>query len=370
MLHPDFIRDAERILGCRIFNRYGDKTQVFSLYRNDDITRRMQHVQVVSRIGRNIGRLLALNEDLIEAIALGHDIGHTPFGHAGERFLSSLYRERTGLQFRHNVQSVRFLDRILDLNLSIQTLDGILCHNGRAIRGAVEPAWYRGSGDEIVQAFDAKYAQAAGGAGRSDLVPATLEGCVVRLADVLAYLEKDRLDAQLLGIDIAVPFGRNGLLGSGGEFVDMIVENLVASSYGRGYLRLDETFAEAIAQEKQMNYDRIYARQDAEEPYPQLEHMFRQLYERCVGDLERGDEASPIWRHHVSMMGSRDKAEAYLGDGADQLTVDYIASMTDDYFIDLYEFLFPDTLKLEYRSYFASARIPEEEAREDSNEAR
>lgn len=355
-LHPSFVRDAERILGCRIFNRYGDKTQVFSLYRNDDITRRMQHVQMVSRIGRNIGRLLNLNQDLIEAIALGHDIGHTPFGHAGERFLSELYRERTDRSFRHHVQSVRFLDRILDLNLSVQTLDGILCHNGRAVRGTVEPEWYAPDAQEALAAFGAKRRRAVEDAGRSDLVPGTLEGLAVRLADVLAYLEKDRQDARLLGIDVSLPFESNELLGSGGEFVDRVVANLAAGSYGRPYLHLDEAFADAIQHEKKTNYERIYARQDMEEPYPALRRMFRRVYEKCVTDLEKDDRRSPVWRHHASMIGSTEKAEAYLSeDGADQITVDYIASMTDDYFIDFHEHLFPGTVELEYRSYFAGA---------------
>lgn len=356
LLRPNFVRDAERIMDCRIFSRYGDKTQVFSLYRNDDITRRMQHVQRVSRTARNIGRLLKLNQDLIEAIALGHDIGHTPFGHAGERFLSTLYEERTGREFRHNVQSVRFLDRILHLNLSVQTLDGILCHNGRAVRGTLRPECY--NPDQAFREFDAKYAQAEAAPGRSELTPATLEGAVVRLADVLAYLEKDREDAKLLGIDVEVPFEANELLGSGSEFIERVAENLVAGSYGQPFLHLDEAFADAIQQEKQTNYERIYARQDTEGPYPELGRMFRRVYLRCVADLEKGDESSPVYRHHVSMVGGREAAESYLADGPDQLTVDYIASMTDDYFMDFHEHLFPGTVALEYRSYFSSAGLP------------
>jgi len=127
---PAFVRDTEKILHCPYYNRYGDKTQVFSLYKNDDITRRALHVQLVSRIARNIGRMLGLNTDLIEAIALGHDIGHTPFGHAGEKYLDLLSYANTGRHFLHNLQSVRVLDKIFNYNISLQTLDGILCHNG------------------------------------------------------------------------------------------------------------------------------------------------------------------------------------------------------------------------------------------------
>lgn len=123
---PVFVRDVEKIMHLPYYNRYADKTQVFSFKNNDDITRRAQHVQLVSRIARNIGSVLGLNLDLIEAIALGHDIGHTPFGHAGERFLSELYHNETNRYFNHNVHSARVLDTIFARNFTMQTLDGVL----------------------------------------------------------------------------------------------------------------------------------------------------------------------------------------------------------------------------------------------------
>ena len=115
-----FIRDVDKILHCPFYNRYADKTQVFSFYRNDDLTRRSLHVQLVSRIARTIGRALGLNLDLIEAIALGHDIGHTPFGHAGEEYLDRCLCEKTGRHFAHNLHSVRVLDGIFPYNITIQ----------------------------------------------------------------------------------------------------------------------------------------------------------------------------------------------------------------------------------------------------------
>ena len=118
---PAYVRDVEKIMHCPFYNRYADKTQVFSFYKNDDISRRALHVQLVSRIARNIGGVLGLNLDLTEAIALGHDIGHTPFGHAGERFLNELYHNRTNRYFNHNVHSVRVLDTLFCRNLSLQT---------------------------------------------------------------------------------------------------------------------------------------------------------------------------------------------------------------------------------------------------------
>ena len=130
LLRPPFIRDINKIIHCPYYNRYADKTQVFSFYKNDDISRRSLHVQLVSRIARTIGKALNLNLDLIEAIALGHDIGHTPFGHSGESFLDELYFTHTGRHFSHNIQSVRVLDKIFPYNISLQTLNGIASHNG------------------------------------------------------------------------------------------------------------------------------------------------------------------------------------------------------------------------------------------------
>ena len=136
---PVFIRDIETRLHLPLYNRYNDKTPVFSFYHNDDISRRGLHVQLVSRIARNIGSLLGLNTDLIEAIALGHDIGHTPFGHTGEHYLSELLHDATGKYFNHNVHSVRVLDHLYRRNLTLQTLDGIVCHNGEVELGEYRP---------------------------------------------------------------------------------------------------------------------------------------------------------------------------------------------------------------------------------------
>ncbi|MBQ2285425.1 MAG: HD domain-containing protein, partial [Clostridia bacterium] len=178
-------------MNCPYYNRYTDKTQVFSLYKNDDISRRALHVQLVSRIARNIGRLLGLNLDLIEAIALGHDMGHTPFGHAGESILSKLYHKRTGRFFNHNVHSVRVLDRIFHYNISLQTLDGILCHNGELELDEYRPS-NLSSFDEFDKIFEDCYTKDCSGM----LIPSTLEGCIVRISDIIAYLGKDRQDAE------------------------------------------------------------------------------------------------------------------------------------------------------------------------------
>ena len=133
-IRPNFYHDIDRIIHSMAYTRYVGKTQVFSFNSNDHVSNRMIHVQLVSKIARTIGRALKLNEDLIEAMALGHDIGHTPLGHTGEYILNDISLEYTNTMFNHNIEGVRvFKDLEKDgkgLNLTIQTLDGIMCHNG------------------------------------------------------------------------------------------------------------------------------------------------------------------------------------------------------------------------------------------------
>jgi dGTPase len=126
-IRPIFFRDIDRIIHSLVYTRYIDKTQVFSFTKNDHITHRVLHVQLVSKIARTIGRSLNLNEDLIEAIALGHDVGHSPFGHKGEKYLNNICKKEGIGYFCHNGQSVRVLKDLENLNISIQTLDRNTC---------------------------------------------------------------------------------------------------------------------------------------------------------------------------------------------------------------------------------------------------
>ena len=183
---PKFAKDIDRILYSPYYNRYTDKTQVFSLTKNDDITRRSLHVQLVSRIARTIGRALNLNLDLIEAIALGHDIGHTPFAHCGEVYLNELYHSHTGRFFNHNIHSARVLDRIFPLNLTLQTLSGIAGHNGE-----IELAEYHPVPMDSFEVFDAEIEKCYTVPGYANkLQPSTLEGNVISLT-FTAFQEVD-----------------------------------------------------------------------------------------------------------------------------------------------------------------------------------
>ena len=193
---PKFAKDIDRIMYSPYYNRYTDKTPVFSLVKNDDITRRSLHVQLVSRIARTIGRALNLNLDLIEAIALGHDIGHTPFAHSGEVFLNELYHKHTGRFFNHNIHSVRVLDKLFPLDLTLQTLVGIAGHNGE-----IELEEYRPVPMESFADFEKELEKCYTIPGYANKIqPSTLEGNVVRISDIIAYLGKDRQDAARMSM--------------------------------------------------------------------------------------------------------------------------------------------------------------------------
>ena len=362
---PAFVRDVEKVLHSPYYNRYTDKTQVLSFYRNDDITRRALHVQLVSRIARTIGRALGLNQDLIEAIALGHDLGHTPFGHAGESYLSGLIQNETGQGFYHNVHSVRVLDALFRRNLTLQALDGILCHNGELVYSDYQPNENKTT---TFADFDAKVASCIRDETLLDaLIPNTLEGCVVRISDMVAYLGKDRQDARrarLLHDNIAFSSERIGQ--ENAEIINNVTVNLVENSYGKPYLRMDREIAEELLTAKRENFAYIYRNEKVEYEYKaHIEPMFHAIYYRLLDDLTAKRQDAPVYRHHIEFVNENRRyyldmdnpANDYAGEEPNRIAADYIASMTDDYFVDLYHHLFPDgKYSIHYVSYFSEER--------------
>lgn len=351
---PAYVRDAEKIMNCPYYNRYADKTQVFSLYKNDDITRRALHVQFVSRIARNIGRMLGLNLDLIEAMALGHDIGHTPFGHAGEKYLAELYAENTGRVFLHNLQSIRVLDRIFHYNISMQTLDGILSHNGE-----IEMQEYVPQPLDGFEEFDEKFERCCTDrAYANSIMPSTLEGCVVRISDLIAYLGKDRQDAvkaNIISDDSA--FDSDSVIGSfNSVMINNLIVNVIENSYGKDRIILSREYFEALGKAKSDNYRLIYRSKEVAAPQEHIfKNMFAKMYKKLLDDVVSQNTSSPIFKHHIYFIGKWSKyyrGEDYSKTEPNQIVVDYIASMTDDYFIDLFSLLFPEEVTIEYKSYF------------------
>lgn len=354
-VRPAFVRDVEKILHLPVYNRYGDKTQVFSFYKNDDITRRGLHVQIVSRIARDLGAVLGLNVDLIEAIALGHDIGHTPFGHAGERFLSELLYNNTGRYFNHNVQSVRVLDTLYLRNLSLQTLDGILCHNGE-----FELKEYRPAPPITFDEFDKKVENCyVDKKAIEKLVPVTLEACVVRISDIIAYLGKDRQDARKAQkLDIDGKFSISEIGTNNSEIINNLTIDILEHSYRKDYLMLSETAFNALKAAKKENYEYIYKSEDLESKYNGIiKPMFKDIYDKMLSDVVSKNTKSVIYRHHIENIDTYykyyKKSVPYSETEPNQIVCDFIASMTDDYFIDLHDRLFPNSeYKIVYTSYF------------------
>ena len=345
LLRSAFARDIDKIVNIPAYNRYAGKTQVFSLVENDDICRRGLHVQLVSRIARNIGRLLGLNCELIEAISLGHDLGHTPFGHAGERFRSKCYHERTGRYFNHNVHSVRVMDVLYRRNVSLQVLDGALCHNGEFAQQALK----RGETSTFEQLDANVDACASDEAVIKTLRPSTLEGCVVRLSDMIAYLGKDRDDAVAMGVLDGLDGFDTRIIGrDNARIINNLTVDVINNSYGHSQVRMSETAFEDVKLAKRQNYERIYNTEGWRAGSGNVvSEMFEEMYERLLSDVIAGDERSPVYLHHAKKLAARSRsidAREYLTNTEpNQIVVDYLASMTDRYFMALYRHLFPES---------------------------
>lgn len=349
---PTFVHDIDKIMHCPFYNRYTDKTQVFSLYKNDDITRRSLHVQLVSRISRTIGSALHLNLDLIEAIALGHDIGHPPFAHTGEAYLDELYFAHTGRHFFHNVHSVRVLDRIYPYNISLQTLSGILTHNGELLCDEYYPEQV-----ESFAEFDRMIERCYESKEYTDrLRPSTLEGIVVRMADVIAYLGKDRQDAMRTKMATENMFVNEDIGSINAEIINNLVVNIIENSYGKPYIKLDAKHFRALKKSQKDNYELIYNNAASFAGLGRtVRPMMAQIYGQLLDDLKSGNRTSPIFYHHIDYVNAAHykRETPYEDTDPNQIVVDFIASMTDSYFIELHGYLFPGSdLRVEYKGYF------------------
>lgn len=328
---PSYALDVDRIINSQAYTRYIDKTQVFSLIQNDHLTHRVLHVQLVSRIARTVGRALGLNEDLIEAISLGHDIGHPPFGHEGERILSALSMDAGLGPFHHNLQSVRFLDTLeregRGWNLTLQTLDGIFCHNGESHDVPLSP-----NRAKDFPLFDEELRRRGNGE-RFTPMPLTLEGCVVKFADTISYIGRDIEDAIRLGIICRddLPPTCTRLLGeTNGTIVYSLVTDVITHSTGE-VIRYSEEMARALVELKAFNLKRIYMSREIKKHLGNLSELFALVFERCLDDLRKGRQDSLIIDGFAGKMASE-----YLETTPSEMVVrDFISGMTDNYFLRL-----------------------------------
>ncbi len=327
----EFSVDADRILHSQAYSRYIDKTQVFSLVPNDHITHRVLHVQFVSKIGRSIGRHLRLNEDLIEAVALGHDIGHPPFGHDGEKYLSEICQRHEIGTFQHNIQSVRFLERIerkgRGWNLSLQVLDGILCHDGEVHSTHLAPRRKKDF-SSLEQEMEAKKRDP-----QVELTPMSLEGCVVRIADTVSYIGRDIEDAIRLNLirrDEIPPRCKGRLGDTNGSIVYNLVEDILRSSTGQDFVTFSPETAAALQELKEFNVSRIYLNPAIKTESEKIQRLYNYLFENFLAYVLAGNQDSAIFTDFLDGM-SADYLESCR---PAEIVRDYIAGMTDEYFLE------------------------------------
>ncbi len=327
-LRPPFSHDADRIIYSLAFSRYLNKTQVFTYQKHDHLTKRMTHVIYVSKIARTIGRSLNLNEDLIEAAALGHDLGHTPFGHVGEKILNDLAQKYHLGSFNHNVHSVRLLKDIENygqgLNISVQVLDAILCHNGEMALGKYEPV--KKTPEQFLKEYEASYTDPA---ILAKMRPMTLEGCVVRISDLIAYLGRDIEDAVRLNlINYAdIPKQIKKTLGTtNSQIISTIINDIITHSSNKPYIELSPEIFKAIVALKKFNYEHIYNLAYTKQEKKQMAADFSLLFKTLLKDLKGMNKRSAIVKYYEVMV------PRYQNQPLERIVLDYIAGMTDDYF--------------------------------------
>lgn len=330
-----FFRDIDRIIYSMSYLRYADKTQVFSFNENDHISKRMIHVQLVSKIARTIGRNLGLNEDLIEAAALGHDLGHVPFGHVGEAILNKISLENQEGYFNHNIESVRVLMTLeqngIGRNLTFQVLDAIMCHNGELPKQAYYPK--EKTKEEFLKEYYASYQDER---LIKKLRPSTLEGCVVRVSDIIAYIGKDIEDAITLGRikKEQIPKSIVEVLGTTNrEIINTIVKDIIENSKDKPYIKMSDRIYNALVGLKQFNSEHIYSKANSKEDIAFYETMFRTLFQKYKKDIEENNRKSQIFQTFLKNM-----PKDYLEETSPaRITIDFIAGMTDDYMKKCYE---------------------------------
>ncbi len=305
-LRTPFQRDRDRIVHSKAFRRLTHKTQVFVAPRGDHYRTRLTHTLEVTTISRTVARALRLNEDLVEAIGLGHDLGHPPFGHIGEEVLDSCLKERFGLDFRHYEHSLRVVDRLerdgVGLNLTEQVRDGIARHSSRAPE------------------------------------PQTLEGRIVRVIDRVAYINHDIDDAVRAGLlrEEDLPAEPIAVLGATGSArIDALVHDMVEHSARAGEIVQGPQAGPAMAALRDFMFERVYLGPAVRAEHGRIARVVRRLFEHYVEnpqELPGGPGERPQGEPTGRAAGAGEPGAVELA----QRVTDYLAGMTDRYCIRLY----------------------------------
>lgn len=327
-----YFRDIDRIIHSLSYTRYIDKTQVYAYKNNDHISKRITHVQLVSKIARTIGRALKLNEDLIEAIALGHDIGHTPLGHTGEALLNEISLRELNEYFAHNIQGVRnfmFIDNDgKGHNLTIQTLDGIFCHNGEILNSKYIPM--KKTKEEFIREYEESYKDIKKSLTYSSM---TLEGCVVRISDIIGYIGRDIEDAINLGKfkrneipkEITEVLGQNNK-----EIVNTIITDIINESMDKNYIKMSDKVFSAVNSLKKFNYKEIYSKSMEKEEYNYYKTGMEKIYKWYLNAIENNNYENIIYKIFLN-----NQTEDYNKNTSDRRKViDFISGMTDEMFLE------------------------------------
>lgn len=330
-MRPPFFHDIDRIIYSLSYTRYIDKTQVFTRNENDHISKRITHVQLVSKIARTIGRALNLNEDLIEAIALGHDIGHTPLGHEGEAMLNEISLRELNEYFAHNIQSVRHLMAVEKngegLNLTVQVLDGIMCHNGEMLSSIYEPE--EKTKEEFLDEYKNAYSELKVSKKNR---PMTLEGCVVRISDIIGYIGRDIEDAVMIGKikREEIPENISKVLGNTNrEIINTINIDIINNSLNKPYIKMSKEVYEALLALKKFNYEHIYKYSLTGEEKEYYRKGMNKIFDRYLNDIRNKNTESIIYKIFLDK-----QVEAYNQETNDKRKViDFIAGMTDELFL-------------------------------------
>ncbi|MCR5761178.1 MAG: HD domain-containing protein [Sphaerochaetaceae bacterium] len=326
-----YYRDSTAILHSSPFRRLKHKTQVFFAPSNDHICTRMEHVLHVASIASAICRPLHLNDEIAWAVGLGHDLGHTPFGHIGEKIISSLQIQKGLNGFEHEVNSLRVVTFISPLNLTYAVRDGIVSHCGESFLRTLTP-------DFSVKDFDSITT-------KKGIMPSTWEGCVVRLSDQIAYMGRDFEDACRLGIVKAseLPELCSKVLGStNGEIINTLVEDIIDNSVKEGAIGFSEPVFEAVCKMKDFNYRKIYRSPmlDGYEKY--FKRLIKLIYDYLSSLFEQFGTDSEPYAEEGNMLAAgfynyiKEKKDAYLEhDGnLQRIVFDYIAGMSDNFCLD------------------------------------
>jgi dGTPase len=354
-IRPPFFRDVDRIVHSKAYARYIDKTQVFFDIINANITHRSLHVILVSRISRQIGRVLKLNTDLCEAIALGHDTGHPPFGHLGEKILDDISKKFHLGGFLHNAQGIRWLQYLEKrfpkrpaegLNLTLQVLDGILCHNGEINEQELKPKKVNSKtwGDHFKEYEDCLNENII------KRIPMSYEAVAVRFADAISYIGRDIEDAILLKFikRSDIPENCKKLLGdTNRKIINTLIMDLLNYSLDNDTIGYSKEIFEALKELKAFNYENIYLRRDlikqgdSKTFIDKLKNKFELIFEVSLNDLKEENYSSPIFKDHIEYIDDANYSTYYQHLKNEKklplIVRDYIAGMSDKYFSEIYE---------------------------------